>query len=70
MTTHGHFLGIGTGAGCRVWDTEGREYPDFVAGIATCTLGHAHQCPDVPETRKTRYVSNLVYLCKVSWLSG
>jgi acetylornithine aminotransferase len=30
------------GAGARVWDTEGREYLDFLAGIAVNALGHAH----------------------------
>jgi len=30
------------GAGVRVWDTDGREYLDFVAGIAVSALGHAH----------------------------
>ncbi|MEU2772994.1 acetylornithine transaminase [Streptomyces sp. NPDC007162] len=30
------------GAGVKVWDTEGREYLDFVGGIATNALGHAH----------------------------
>ncbi len=30
------------GEGSRVWDTDGREYADFVAGIATCNLGHCH----------------------------
>jgi acetylornithine aminotransferase len=30
------------GKGVRVWDTEGREYLDFVAGIAVSSLGHAH----------------------------
>ncbi|MFI2643646.1 acetylornithine transaminase [Streptomyces sp. NPDC018610] len=30
------------GAGTRVWDTEGNEYLDFVGGIATNALGHAH----------------------------
>jgi acetylornithine aminotransferase len=30
------------GVGCRVWDTEGREYLDGLAGIAVNTLGHAH----------------------------
>lgn len=29
------------GAGSRVWDTEGREYIDFAAGIAVNTFGHA-----------------------------
>src|SRR5690606_35465864 len=28
------------GRGARVWDSEGREYVDFGAGIAVCSLGH------------------------------
>jgi acetylornithine/N-succinyldiaminopimelate aminotransferase len=30
------------GLGARVWDTEGNEYLDFLAGIAVNSLGHAH----------------------------
>jgi len=30
------------GAGSRVWDQEGKEYIDFVAGIAVNSLGHSH----------------------------
>ncbi|MGW2424880.1 acetylornithine transaminase [Streptomyces sp. NPDC001709] len=30
------------GEGVRVWDAEGRAYHDFVGGIATNALGHAH----------------------------
>ncbi|TSE29923.1 Acetylornithine aminotransferase [Tepidimonas thermarum] len=30
------------GRGCRVWDVDGREYLDALAGIAVNTLGHAH----------------------------
>jgi len=33
------------GSGARVWDAEGREYVDLLAGIAVNALGHAH--PDV-----------------------
>ena len=29
------------GAGCRVWDVEGREYLDLVGGWAVTTLGHS-----------------------------
>jgi acetylornithine/N-succinyldiaminopimelate aminotransferase len=35
-------LAIDHGQGVRVWDADGREYLDFVAGIATSSLGHAH----------------------------
>jgi len=30
------------GEGCYVWDSEGRKYLDFLAGIAVNSLGHAH----------------------------
>ncbi|WP_378145858.1 acetylornithine transaminase [Cnuibacter sp. UC19_7] len=30
------------GEGARVWDVDGREYLDFLAGIAVNSLGHAH----------------------------
>ncbi|BAY08382.1 aspartate aminotransferase family protein [Calothrix sp. NIES-2098] len=66
MSTYGRFpLALERGAGCRVWDTEGREYLDFVAGIATCTLGHAHPAMVEAVTRqiqKLHHVSNLYYI--------
>ncbi|MEE1618389.1 acetylornithine transaminase [Brachybacterium sp. J153] len=33
---------LARGAGCRVWDTDGREYLDLLGGIAVNSLGHAH----------------------------
>ena len=30
------------GQGCRLWDTDGKEYLDFAGGIAVSVLGHAH----------------------------
>ena len=33
-------LALVRGSGCRVWDADGREYLDLVAGIAVNTLGH------------------------------
>jgi len=35
-------VAISHGAGCRVWDADGREYLDLIAGIAVSSLGHAH----------------------------
>lgn len=33
MSTYGRFpLALERGQGCRVWDTQGKEYLDFVAG--------------------------------------
>lgn len=66
MSTYARFpLALDRGAGCRVWDTQGREYLDFVAGIATCTLGHAHPAMVEAVTRqiqKLHHVSNLYYI--------
>lgn len=30
------------GEGMRLWDAEGREYLDFLSGIAVCGVGHCH----------------------------
>ncbi|MBW4646670.1 MAG: aspartate aminotransferase family protein [Goleter apudmare HA4340-LM2] len=66
MSTYTRFpLALERGAGCRVWDTQGKEYLDFVAGIATCTLGHAHPAMVEAVTRqiqKLHHVSNLYYI--------
>ena len=35
-------LVIERGSGCRVWDVDGRDYLDLLAGIAVSSLGHAH----------------------------
>jgi acetylornithine aminotransferase len=35
-------LALVRGSGAHVWDEEGREYVDLVAGIAVNALGHAH----------------------------
>ncbi len=43
MNTYARFpVTLVRGEGARVWDDEGNEYLDFIAGIAVNTLGHAH----------------------------
>ncbi|HVJ16769.1 MAG TPA: aspartate aminotransferase family protein [Polyangiaceae bacterium] len=43
LNTYGRLpFALSHGQGCRVWDTDGREYLDALAGIAVNTLGHAH----------------------------
>lgn len=37
-----HPIVVERGSGAMVWDTHGRRYYDFVAGIGTLALGHAH----------------------------
>jgi acetylornithine/N-succinyldiaminopimelate aminotransferase len=59
MPTYGRFdLDIARGSGSRVWDFEGKEYLDFGAGIAVCSLGHAH--PEVAQA-VTRQAATLVH---------
>lgn len=43
MPTYGRVpIALERGRGCRVWDVNGKEYLDGLAGIAVNTLGHAH----------------------------
>jgi acetylornithine aminotransferase len=43
LNTYGRLpFALSHGRGCRVWDTDGREYLDALGGIAVNTLGHAH----------------------------
>jgi acetylornithine/N-succinyldiaminopimelate aminotransferase len=43
LNTYGRLpIALSHGRGCRVWDTDGREYLDALGGIAVNTLGHAH----------------------------
>ncbi|HOV82465.1 MAG TPA: acetylornithine transaminase [Methanothrix sp.] len=52
------------GLGARVWDSDGREYLDFVAGIAVNNVGHCH--PKVVQAIQRQaerliHTSNLYY---------
>lgn len=52
------------GCGPRVWDSDGKEYLDFVAGIAVNNVGHCH--PTVASAIKSQaerliHTSNLYY---------
>lgn len=57
-------LTLTRGKGCRVWDDTGKEYIDFVGGIAVCALGHSSPvCTRaLKEQAETLvHVSNLYY---------
>ena len=66
LTTYGRYpLSIVSGRGCELTSAEGRTYLDFVAGISTCALGHAHPAlaRAVGEQMNTlTHVSNLYYI--------
>ncbi|MEA2114005.1 MAG: acetylornithine transaminase [Thermodesulfobacteriota bacterium] len=52
------------GAGCRLWDADGKEYLDFLAGIAVCSLGHCHPAVTKAvqqQAAKLVHVSNLFH---------
>ena len=65
MNTYGRQpLVLVKGQGSRVWDDTGKEYLDFVAGLAVCNLGHAH--PEVARAAAAQlsqlvHVSNIYY---------
>jgi predicted acetylornithine/succinylornithine family transaminase len=55
---------IERGEGCRVWDVEGHEYLDLIAGIAVVSLGHASpvvQHALAEQSAKLVQISNLFY---------
>ncbi|CAN0129308.1 unnamed protein product, partial [Ectocarpus sp. 13 AM-2016] len=66
QNTYGRYpLTIVRGEGCKLFDSDGKEYLDFVAGISTCALGHAD--PDLvaavgDQMKKFHHVSNLYYI--------
>ena len=67
QTTYGRYpITITRGAGCELFDdTTGKSYLDFVAGIATCCLGHADERlakAVSDQMRKVHHVSNLYYI--------
>ncbi|MFY9478129.1 MAG: aspartate aminotransferase family protein [Aquabacterium sp.] len=61
MPTYGRLpFALSHGQGCRVWDTDGKEYLDGLAGIAVNTLGHNHP-KLVPALQEQ--VSKLIHCC-------
>ena len=52
------------GEGTLLWDTEGKRYLDFLAGIAVTSIGHAHPAVAdaiADQARTLVHVSNLYY---------
>ena len=52
------------GEGCRLFAADGREFLDFVAGIAVCNLGHCHPAVTAAvqeQIAKLVHVSNLYH---------
>ena len=66
MNTYGRLpMALVKGEGIKVWDADGNEYLDFVAGLAVTSLGHCH--PAVTEAiakqaRTLMHCSNIYYI--------
>src|SRR5258708_38936151 len=55
---------IERGQGSRVWDVEGREYLDMIAGVAVVSLGHSSpvvQRALAEQPAKLIHISSLYY---------
>ncbi|WP_027184028.1 aspartate aminotransferase family protein [Desulfovibrio inopinatus] len=65
MSSYGRYpLAVSRAEGCRLFDLEGREYLDLLAGVAVTSLGHCH--PEIADALCTQarilcHVSNLFY---------
>jgi acetylornithine/N-succinyldiaminopimelate aminotransferase len=52
------------GEGALLWDSEGKEYLDFLAGISVCSIGHCHPAVVAAvreQVGELMHVSNLFY---------
>ena len=65
MHAYGRFpVAIDHGKGATVWDTQGKEYIDFTAGIGVTSLGHGDQGwvdAVTAQAAKLGHISNLFY---------
>ena len=66
MGTYGRFsLVVSHGKGSAIWDTDGKRYLDFAAGISTCCLGHADPRlvnAVAEQMQRVHHVSTLYYI--------
>jgi len=65
MTTYARYpIELASGSGCRVVDSAGRSYLDFIAGIAVTVLGHAH--PAIVDAIR-RNAESLLHVSNLYW---
>ncbi|MEF9426171.1 MAG: acetylornithine transaminase [Candidatus Mariimomonas ferrooxydans] len=66
MNTYNRFpIILRKGRGVKVWDSDGKEYLDFVGGIAVNCLGHCHSKVVIAlqkQAQRLLHVSNLYYI--------
>jgi len=65
MATYGRYpVAMVKGQACRLFDADGKEYLDFLSGIAVCGLGHCHPAVVAAVQRQVAelvHVSNIYY---------
>ncbi|MGE4274328.1 MAG: acetylornithine transaminase [Desulfitobacterium sp.] len=74
MNTYGRLpMAIVKGKGTMVWDTEGKQYLDFVTGLAVNSLGHSHpvvveaiqkQAEEILHTSNLYWIPNQIALAE------
>jgi len=66
MNTYNRYpIVLRKGRGVKVWDTDGKEYTDFIAGIAVNCLGHCHRNVVIAlqkQAQRLLHVSNLYHI--------
>ena len=66
MNTYGRFpIAPVKGKGSYVWDANGKQYLDFISGIAVCGLGHCH--PELVKVLKDQ-VDTLWHVSNLYWI--
>jgi acetylornithine/N-succinyldiaminopimelate aminotransferase len=61
------------GEGCSLWDAEGKEYLDFLAGISVVQIGHCHPAlveAVTAQARRLMHAGNLYYTEPAMRLAG
>lgn len=66
MNTYGRFpIAPVKGKGSYVWDADGKQYLDFLGGIAVCVLGH---CDDGLQTALQKQAGHLWHISNLYWI--
>lgn len=66
MNTYGRFpLAPVKGKGSYIWDADGKQYLDFIGGIAVCALGH---CPDELQQVIRQQAAQLWHVSNLYWI--
>jgi len=66
MNTYGRLpMALVKGTGTCVWDSDGKQYLDFVTGLAVTSLGHSH--PEIIEVI-TQQASQILHSSNLYWI--